>query len=157
MSSSFSFSSVIRNFIIMRTKNVYGINNKSNGVGVMRMHITTCVTNKLQVNPVHLQQFLPNLLNWPSVNQLFQAQWASSKRMEICQTLRFTKKLWNEPNKCKIIHNLQEGQQINTHFRFMGNGSSYIHTHYAIALIVNSIFVFSHLHQKSAIKCATRL
>ena len=38
-------------------------NNKSNGVGVVRMYVTTCVTNKLQMNPVHLQQFLPNLHN----------------------------------------------------------------------------------------------
>ena len=62
-SSSFSFSIVILNFIIMRTKNLYGINNKSSGVSVVRMHVTTCVTNKLQMNPVHLQQFLPNLHN----------------------------------------------------------------------------------------------
>ena len=32
----------------MRTKNLYGINNKSNDVGVVRMYVTTCVTNKLQ-------------------------------------------------------------------------------------------------------------
>ena len=50
------------------------------------------------MNPVHLQQFLPNLYNRTSVNQLFQAQLASSKRMEIWQTLRFTNKLWNEQN-----------------------------------------------------------
>ena len=47
----------------MRTKNQYGINYRSNGVGVVRMYVTTCVTNKLQMNPVHLQQFLPNLRN----------------------------------------------------------------------------------------------
>ena len=41
----------------MRTKNLHGINNKSNSnsVGVVRMYVTTCVTNKLQMNPVHLQ------------------------------------------------------------------------------------------------------
>ena len=50
------------------------------------------------MNRVHLQQFLPNLHNWTSVNQLFQAQLPSSKRMEIWQTLRFTNKLWNEHN-----------------------------------------------------------
>ena len=87
MSSSFSFSFVVLNFIIIRTKNLYGINNKSNGV-----------TNKLQMNPVHPKQFLPNLHNWTSVNRLFQAQLASSKRMEIWQTSRFLKKLWNEHN-----------------------------------------------------------
>ena len=38
-------------------------NNKSNGVGVVRMYVTTCVTNKLQKNPAHLQQFIPNLHN----------------------------------------------------------------------------------------------
>ena len=32
----------------------------------------------------------------------------------------------------------------------MGNGSLYIHTHYALAFIVNSIHVFSHLRLKSA-------
>ena len=63
LSSSFSFSFVILNFIIMRTKNLYGINNKSNGVGVVRMYVTTWVTNKLQMNPFHLQQFLPNRHN----------------------------------------------------------------------------------------------
>ena len=47
-----------------------------------------------------------------------------------------------------VIYNLHEGQQINTQFRFMGNGSRYIHTHYAIAFIVNSIHVFNHLRQK---------
>ena len=96
MSSSYSFSLVILNFIIIRTKNWYGIN-KSNGVGIVRMYVTTYVTNN-QMNPVHLQQFLPNLPNWTSVNQLFQAQFASSKRMEICQALRFTNKLWNGHN-----------------------------------------------------------
>ena len=35
--------------------------------------------------------------------------------------------------------------------RFMDNGSRYIRTHYAIAFIVNSIHVFSHLCLKSAI------
>ena len=50
----FSFSFVILNFIIMRTKNLYGMNNKSNGVDVVRMYVTTCVTNKLQMNPIHL-------------------------------------------------------------------------------------------------------
>ena len=98
MSSSFSFSFVILNFIIMRTKNLYGINNKSNGVGVVRMYVTTCVTNKLQMNPVHLQQSLPNLHNWTSVNQVFQAQLASSKCIEVWQTLRFTNKWWKEHN-----------------------------------------------------------
>ena len=63
----------------------------------------------------------------------------------------------NEHNYCKIIHNLREGQQINTHFRFMGNGGRYIRTHNAIAFIVNSIHVFSHLRLKSAIKYTTRL
>ena len=77
-------------------KTVYGINNKSNGVGVVCMNVTTCVTNDHQMNPVNLQQFPPNLHNWTSVNQLFRAQLASSKRMEIWQTLRFTNKLWNE-------------------------------------------------------------
>ena len=56
-------SFVILNFIIMRTKYLYGINNKSSGASVVRMYVTTCVTNKLQMNPVHLQQFLPNLHN----------------------------------------------------------------------------------------------
>ena len=37
----------------------------------------------------------------------------------------------------------------------MGNGSPYIHTHYAITFTVNSIHVFGHLHLKSAIKCKT--
>ena len=60
------FFFVILNFINMRTKNLYGKNNKSNGVGVVRMYVTTCVTNKLQMNTVHLQQFLPNLRNWTS-------------------------------------------------------------------------------------------
>ena len=140
----FFFSFVILNFIITRTKNLYGINNKSNGVRVVavitrrpycpgrrksfvlprltpygfhcdawrgktklfwspgtiwppcdkaevRTYIMTCVTNKLQMNPV--QQFFPNLHNRTSVNQLFQAQLASSKRSEIWQTLRFTNKL----------------------------------------------------------------
>ena len=54
------------------------------------------------MNPVHLQQFLPNLHNWTSVNQLYQAQMASSKRMEIWQKLRFTNKLWN-------VHNFEYG------------------------------------------------
>ena len=36
-----------------------------------------------------------------------------------------------------------EGQQINTHFRFVGNASRYIHTHCAITFIVYSIHVFS--------------
>ena len=58
----------------MQTKKFYGINNKSNGVSVVRMYVTTCVTNKLQMNPVHLQEFLPNLHNWTSVNKLFHAQ-----------------------------------------------------------------------------------
>ena len=62
-SFSLSFSCVILNFIIMRTKNLYGINNESNGVGAVRMYVTTCVTNELQMNPVHLQQFVPNLHN----------------------------------------------------------------------------------------------
>ena len=68
----------------MRTKNLYGINNERNGVGAVRIYVTTCVTNKLQMNPVYLQQFVPNLHNWTSVNQLFQEQLASktSKRME---------------------------------------------------------------------------
>ena len=140
----------------MRTKKLYGINNNSNDVGVVRMYVTTCVTSNLQMNPNHLQQFLPNLHKWISVNQLFQAQLASSKRMVLWQTLRFTNKLWNEHNfedgsSAKIIHNLHGDQQI-THFRFMGNGSRYIRTHYAIAFIVNSIHVFSHLRLKSAIK-----
>ena len=93
-----SSSFVIPNFFIMQTKNLYGINNKSNGLGVVRMYVTTWVTNKLQMNPVHLQQFLPNRHNWTSVNQLFQAQLVSSKRMKIWQILRFTNKLWNEHN-----------------------------------------------------------
>ena len=82
-----------------------------------------------------------------------QAQLASSKRMETWQTARFTNKIWNEPNfeygsstKC---------QQINTHLRFMVNGSPYIHTHYPIAFIVNSIHVFIHLRLKSAVTSAT--
>ena len=71
VSSSFSF--VILNFIIMRTKNLYGINNKSNGVGVVRMYVTSCVTNNLQTNPVHLKKFVPNLHKLITVNRLFQA------------------------------------------------------------------------------------
>jgi len=94
----FSISVVILNFIIMQTKNLHGINNKSKGVGVVRMYVTTFVTNKLKINPVHQLQFLPNLHNWTSVNQLFQAQLACSKRMQIWQTLRFTNKLWKEHN-----------------------------------------------------------
>ena len=39
----------------------------------------------------------------------------------------------------------------------MGNGSRYKHTHYAIAFIVDSIYVFSHLRLKSGIKFTTRL
>ena len=74
----------------MRTKNLRGINNKSNGVGVERMNVTTCVTNKLQMNPVHLQQFLQNLHNCTAANQLFRAQLVSSKRREIWQTLRIS-------------------------------------------------------------------
>ena len=46
---SFSFSFVILNFIIVRIKNLYGINNNSNGLCVVRMYVTTCVTNKLQM------------------------------------------------------------------------------------------------------------
>ena len=70
-----SFASfVILNFIIMRTKYLYGINNKSSGVSVVRIYVTTCVTNKLQMNLVHLQQFLPILHNWTSINQLFHAK-----------------------------------------------------------------------------------
>ena len=41
--------------------------------------------------------------------------------------------------------NLHEGQQIDPRFRFMGNGSRYMHTHYAIAFIVNSIHFFCQL------------
>ena len=77
----------------MRIKNLYGINNKSNGVGVVRMFVTSCVTNKLQISPVHLQKFLPNIRNWILVNRLLQTKLASSRRMEIWQTLRFTNKL----------------------------------------------------------------
>ena len=43
-------------------------------------------------------------------------------------------------------------KMINTHFQLMDNGSRYIHTHYAIAFIVNSIQVFSHYRLKSVIK-----
>ena len=153
MSPPFFFFFLYLNFIIIQTKNLYGINNKSNGVGIVRM--STCVTIKLQMNPVHLLQFLPNLRNWTSLNQLFQAQLASSKRMEICQTLLFTNKLWKE-------HNFEYGSraklftiwsiQINTHSRFMGNGSRYVHTHYAIAFIANSIPVFSHWSLKWTIR-----
>ena len=57
----------------------------------------------------------------------------------------------------KIIHNLNEGQQINTNFRFMGNGIRYLHMHYPIAFTVTNIYVFSYLCLKSAIKCTTRL
>ena len=67
----------------MQTKNLHGIKNKCNGVGVVGMYVTACVTNKLQMNPVHVLQSLANLHNWTSVNQLFRAQFASSKRMEI--------------------------------------------------------------------------
>ena len=123
----------------------------------LRYQLTPNILTMLQMNPLHLQQFLPNLHNWTSVNELFQAQLASWKRMEIWQTLRLTNKLWNEHFQRKIIHNLREGQHINTHFRFMGNGCRYVHRHYAIAFIVNSIHVFSHLRPKSAIKCTTRL
>ena len=41
--SSFSFSFAILNYIIMRTKSLYGINNKRIGVGIVRMYATTCV------------------------------------------------------------------------------------------------------------------
>ena len=145
----------------MQTKNLYKINNKSNGVGVVRMYVTTWVTNKLQMNPVQLLQFLPNLQNWTSINQLFQAQLASSKRIEIWRTLRFKNELWKEHNfeygssanvftiYRKVNRSIptpslwvtQESQQINTNSQFMGNGSRYIQTHYAIAFIVNSIHV----------------
>ena len=74
----------------MRTKNLYGINNKSSGVGVVRMYVMTCVINKIQMNHVHLQQFLPYLHNCTSANQLFRAQFASSKSTEIWQTLRIS-------------------------------------------------------------------
>ena len=57
------FLSLSSFFIIMRTKNLYGKKNKSNGVGLLRMYVSTCVTNKLQMNPEHLQQFIPNLHN----------------------------------------------------------------------------------------------
>ena len=160
MSSSISFSFVIANFIFMRTENLYGINNKSNSVGVVRMYVTTCGTNKLQMNPDHLQQFLPNLHNWTSVTQLFQAQLTSSKRMEIgrhCDSrISYEKSITLNTvpaqNYSQYIY-----MRINTHFRFMGNRSRYIHTHYAIAFIVNSIHVFNHLRQKWEIKCTTRL
>ena len=59
----FPSSFVILNLIIMRTKNLNEINNKSNGVGIVRMYVTICVTDKLQMNPVHLQQVLLNLRN----------------------------------------------------------------------------------------------
>ena len=74
----------------MRTKNLFGINNKSNDVGVVRMYVTTCVTNKLQMNPACPPSTISSK---SSVNQLFQAQLASSKRMETWQTLPFTNKL----------------------------------------------------------------
>ena len=32
------------------------MNDKSSGVSLARMHVTTCVTSKLQMNPVRLQQ-----------------------------------------------------------------------------------------------------
>ena len=44
-SSSFYFSLVILNLIIMRRKNLYGMNNKNNGLGIVRMFVTTCATN----------------------------------------------------------------------------------------------------------------
>ena len=109
------------------------------------------------MNLVHLQQFLPNLPNWTSANQLFQAQLASSKIMEIWETLRFTNRLWNEHNfeygSSAKLFTIYIGQQINMHFWFMGNGSRNIHTHYVIFVIVDFIHVFSHLRLQSAIKC----
>ena len=57
----------------MQTKNVYGIIIKSNDV---------CI----------------DLRNWTSVNQLFQEQLASMKRMKNWQKLRYTNKLWNGHN-----------------------------------------------------------
>ena len=56
-----------------------------------------------------------------------------------------------------IVSLLEKRRGVRMHVRFMGNGSRYIHTHYAIAFVVNSIHVFSQLRLKSAIKCTTRL
>ena len=80
LSSSFPLSFVILNFIIMRKSSAYVCND---------------FRYQYEMNAVHLQQFLPNLHNWTAVNQLFQAQLASSKRMVIWRTLRFTDKLSN--------------------------------------------------------------
>ena len=38
----FNFSFIILSFIIMRTKKMYGIKNESNGIGLVRMYLTTC-------------------------------------------------------------------------------------------------------------------
>ena len=38
----FTFSFIILSFIIMRTKKMYGIKNESNGIGLVRMYLTTC-------------------------------------------------------------------------------------------------------------------
>ena len=59
----FLFLSLFLTLSSCKLKNMHGINNKSKGVGVVRMYVTTFVTNKLQINPVHLLQFLPNLHN----------------------------------------------------------------------------------------------
>ena len=56
-----------------------------------------------------------------------------------------------------IVSLLEKRRGVRMHVRFMSNGRRYIHTHYAIAFAVNSIHVFSHLRQKSAIKGTTRL
>ena len=74
---------------------------------------------------------------------------ASSKRLEIWQTLRFTNNLSHEHDfeygsSAKLFILLHaEGQQINLHFRFVGNASLYILTHYANPFIAYSINVFS--------------
>ena len=163
MSSSFSLPFVILNFNIMRTKNLNGVKNKSNGVGVVRMYVTTWVTKKLQMNPVQLQQFLPNLRNWTSVNQLFQAQLASSKRMEFWQTLRFTNKLWNEHNfkyhssvKLYTIY-MKVNRWISSSDLWVTEVVTYIRTTLLLLLLIPYMFYNSHLRLKSTIKCITRL
>ena len=127
---------------------------------IFSFFLTTCVTNKLQMNPVHLLLLLLNIHNWISVNQLFQAQLASSKRMEIWQTLRFTNKLWKE-------HNFEYGSSAKLFTDYMKVDRSYtllvyvcrksLHTHHAIAFIVNSLRAVCHLRLKSAINCTTTL
>ena len=139
----------------MQTKNLHGINNKSKGVGVVRMYVTTFVTNKLQVNPVHLLQFLPNLHNWTSLNQLFQVQLASSKRMVIWQTLRFTDKLWKEHTfeyeSSAILFTIcmKVNRSIRTPGLWVVEVVTYICTTPLLSLLIPYMFISDKVHHKT--------